>query len=504
VRAPCHFVTALALLLAATALAQDTPAAAGRHPAKDDSYTITSVMQILPPVRFADMQDDFQDVRLVSRDEDSVTVEITYYPLHEQEVGENPTWRTDYAGMTAYLKPAPAANWDRVMQTDLLAELRAANIHPEQLTDRELVRQVSRWAMRRARSTKAFGIWCVYFPDGRPTVFPELREAIERQKPDRLWTDQKMFEQETLGRGMFYNKVHGSRRSSAVYLATIFRALGIPTRLVFCIPPLDPNDQRQAREFYARIRHHRVREIVRAALDGMTGFDNHIFNEVYIGHRWVRLNYSTVGQPVLDAKYFGLLTQIYTCADLSDAPMATTWGTRYFNYPGDQPKLSSVNPYRLISVEDRFGANARIDNPPVPPAELRTATVVALYQKGDKRIPAWVGDSSWQQSRTDFLIAYREWLPGSHLQMRAFEKRVARDFVLSAPACPDVAVQLNGLKLSSGDGLFQAFGARIVPADRAKLQRSVDYTLRALNQGDTYRWELPEELSPLRFDVSGP
>jgi hypothetical protein len=90
-----------------------------------------------------------------------------------------------------------------------------------------------------------------------------LRDAFDREKPDPTWTDQQMFEQEALGRSMFYNKVHGACTSSSVYLATIFRALGIPTRIVFCIPPFDPNDDAQARMFYDNIHHNQVRETVR-------------------------------------------------------------------------------------------------------------------------------------------------------------------------------------------------------------------------------------------------
>jgi hypothetical protein len=469
------------------------------RPAREDTYTITSVMQILNPVRPADMTDDFQDVRVVSQDKDSATLEITYYPLYRPVIGENPNWRRDDAAMTEFLKPGPAANWNAAMQRDLLAELHTANIDPDQLTDRELVRQVSRWAMKRARSTNVFAIWCIYFPDGEPAVFPALRPAFDHQKPDGTWTDSRMLDHEVLGRSLFYNKVHGSCTSSAVYLSTIFRALGIPTRIVVCIPPFDPNDDEQAKNFYAGIHHHSVRETVHAGLDGLSGFDNHVFNEVYIDHRWVRLNYSNLGQPILDAHYFGLLTHIYTCSDLSDVPLASTWGMRYFNYPADQPKLSSVNPYRLISVEDRFGANARVDNPTVQLAELQTVTIVGLYPPDSSAVPRWVDKTSLQRSKVDFLIAIREWVPGGYNQMRAFERRVGHDFVLIAPGHDDINVQLSGLKLSAGDGSFQAFGARILADDRVKLERGVSYSIRPINRSDTYRWQMANDLAPFRW-----
>jgi serine/threonine protein kinase len=475
-----------------------TPASAKRHLRKEDTYTITSVIQVLNPVNPDDMNDDFQDARVLAQDKDSCTVEVTYYPFYQPAIGENPNWRTDDAGMTQYLKPTATENWDEVMRRDLIAELLQANIDPDHLTDKQLVERVSAWAMNRAHSTHAFSIWGVYFPDGKPVVYPPLRDAFDREKPDPTWTDQQMFEQEALGRSMFYNKMHGACTSSSVYLATIFRALGIPTRIVFCIPPFDPNDDAQARMFYDNIHHNQVRETVRAALDGTGGFEDHMFNEVYVDHHWVRLNYKTLGQPVLDAHYFGLLTHIYTCSDLSQVPLAQTWGMRYFKYPADQPKLSSVNPYRLISVHDHFGANASLDNPPVSVAELRTVTIIGLYPKGSPAIPAWVKEETWQKTGTDFLIASQEWGPdGSYHQMSAFEKRVGQEFLLAASGHPTVKAHLNGLTLSSGHGSFQAYAAQFAAEDKARLVPGVAYNIQPINTSETYRWVVTPDITLL-------
>ena len=475
-----------------------TLASAKRHLRKEDTYTITSVLQVLNPVNPADMNDDFQDARVLAQDKDSCTVEVTYYPFYQPAIGENPNWRTDDAGMTQYLKPTATENWDEAMRRDLIAELRQANIDPDRLTDKQLVERVSAWAMNRAHSTHAFSIWGVYFPDGRPAVYPPLRDAFDREKPDPTWTDQQMFEQEALGRSMFSNKVHGACTSSSVYLATIFRALGIPARIVFCIPPFDPNDDAQARMFYDNMHHNQVRETVRAALDGTGGFQDHMFNEVYVDHHWMRLNYKTLGQPILDAHYFGLLTHIYTCSDLSQVPLAQTWGMRYFKYPADQPKFSSVNPYRLISIHDHFGANARLDNPPVPVAELRTVTIIGLYPKGSPAVPKWVEEETWQKTGTDFLIASQEWGPdGSYHRMSAFEKRAGQEFLLTASGYPTVKAHLNRLTLSSRDSGFQAYAAQFATEDKAKLVPGVAYNIQPINISETYRWVVAPDITLL-------
>lgn len=493
-------VIATAMIGASCANPASRNHATERHPRSEDTYTITSVIQVVQPVNPADMKDDFQDVRVLAQDNDSCTVEVTYYPLNRPAIGENPNWRKDDAGMTEYLKPTATENWDQAMRRDLIAELHQAGIEPDQLTDKQLVEQVSAWAMKRAHSTSAFSIWAVQYPEGKPAVYPPLREAFDHEKPDPTWTDEQMFDQEALGRSMFYHRVHGACTSSAVYLTTIFRALGIPTRIIFCIPPFDPNDDTQARKFYDNIHYHQAREAVRSALDGTAGFEDHMFNEVYVDHHWVRLNYKTLGQPILDAHYFGLLTHIYTCADLSQVPLAQTWGMRFFKYPAGQPKLSSVNPYRLISVQDHFGTDAHVDNPPVAPAELRTVTIAGLYEKGSSAIPKWVAADKLEKSGTDFLIAGREWISGgAYHQMSAFEKKAGREFLLVAPEHPAVKARLNGLTLSSGDGSFQAYAARVIPEDKAKLVPGIAYNLKPENTNEIYRWIVGPELAPLTF-----
>jgi hypothetical protein len=477
-----------------------------RHPPKEDTYTITSVMEILKPVNPTDMNDDFKDARLLAEDNGCYTVEVTYYPLHHPAGRENPNWRKDDAEMVEYLGPMPTANWDDVMRRDLEAELRQAGIAPDRLTDKQLVEQVPNWAKSRARSTNAFGIWAIHYPDGKPAVYPPLRAAFDKEKPHPSWSDQQMFEQESLGQSMFRNKVHGSCTSYSVYLATILRALGIPTRIVFCIPPFDPNDSAQARMSYDNIHHHQVRETVRRALGSIHGFDNHLMNEVYVGRRWVRLNYATLGQPILDSHYFGLLTHTYTCSDLSQVPLAETWGMRYFKYPEDgQPKLSSVNPYRLISVQDHFGQNATVDNPAAP--EYRTMTIIGLYLPSAPEVPQWVRDGIAKtndqrlDSKVEFVVAAKEWIPDASMQ--TFRNSAGSDFLLTAPQHASVRGRLNGLTLSSGDGSFQAFGAQIVREDKAKVVPGVAYRIEPTKTSGTYRWAVAPDAAPLTFGSPG-
>jgi hypothetical protein len=461
------------------------------------TYTITSVLQLAKPYNLADMTDDYQDARLISEDANSATVEVVYYPLNTNRfaIGENPNWRRDYAGMTQYLRPTPTENWDEKMRADLLTALRNDGIDPDQLTDRQLVTEVSRWLMKRSRTTNAFAIWFVHYPNGVPEVFPALRKAFDKEKPSPDWTDQKMFDQEVLGRSMFYNKVHGSCTSTATLMATVMRALGIPTRIVYCVPPIDGNDLKQREMLLSALHHNRVRGTIRHGLpEGHGSFTNHLFNEVFVGNRWVRLNYDVVGQNNLDDTYFGLLTHILTTDSLSHVPIAETWGVRYANYDQTEPKLSSINPYRLLKVSDHFGTHANIPNPEVEDEELRNVTVTAIYRTDMPPAELKRSFEKGPLDKTDFFLRIDEFIPHYRMQLPDFARKAGREFILSAPGHPEVHARLNGWTMTQGTETnhYQLLAVRVNPEERQLVAAGVTYAIHPVNTNQTYSWNVKE------------
>lgn len=55
-----------------------------------------------------------------------------------------------------------------------------------------------------------------------------------------------------------------------------------------------------------------------------------------------------LGQNILDESYFGLLTHIYTVKDISELPLAETWGWRYANYPIQVDRRARRNPAQVL------------------------------------------------------------------------------------------------------------------------------------------------------------
>jgi hypothetical protein len=463
------------------------------------TYTISAVLKIAKPADIAAMNDDYQDARIVAEDADALTVEVVYYPLNDNQeaIAEDPDWKHDDAAMTADLAPSATVNWDPAMREELLVDLAADGIYPDRLTDKQLVERVSHWALRRARTTPAFSLWFVDFTGGTPRVAPSLRAAFDKQKPRPDVTDADMFADELFGKDMYRRKVHGTCTSSATYLATILRALGIPTRIVVMVPPADPNDGAQVDAFVRSIRlDAKTRAAVTSAYEHMRGsFSDHLFNEVFVGGRWVRLNYDVLGQNIVDAHYLGLMTHVGTYRDVSEMDIPRTWGRRYGLGENDAPTLSSSNPYMLIKAQgEHVGRFAHVDEPAaVPeaavasaaPAELQTVTIVAVVPPDAPTVPAFVRG----KPPSDVLICIAEWLPGQdYHQMRAFEGRVGHTFVLKLAGHPGVHLELDGGKFSAGDGTFQAFGARVVAEDRTKVVPGATYTLEPQDTSTTYRW----------------
>lgn len=344
---------------------------------REYTYSVRTILQFMPPFDDDVLNDDFQDARALEKRDDYIELEIIHYPLATayESIKENQNWQQDYAGMTEYLKPGVTTNWDPKMKQDLLAEIKADGIIIEKLTDKQVVENVSSWLMKKSRYLdKVFTTFYVNYPNGQPQIYPGLEDAFEsefnRDKDNYAWTIDQHFEHELFGKGMFYNKMHGSCTSFAVYLTTVLRALGIPTRMIILAPAVDASNGEQLLSVKDRITHNKVREIMLAGLRRSDqGFASHTINEVYVGNYWCRLNYNKLGQPTLDQQLFGLQTHLYTFNDLSEANLAPTWGMRYAK--GERTSIfKHSNPYSAVAISDLFGCHSNILNPPFTSQDL--------------------------------------------------------------------------------------------------------------------------------------
>lgn len=291
---------------------------------------------------------------------------------------------------------------------------------------------------------------------------------------------------------MFYHKSHGTCTSWSIYATTVLRALGIPTRMVLAIPAADPCDRDQVRMVEAGIKHHEVRAAIIDGIDRVgPSFASHTFNEVYIGHRWRRLNYTTLGQNILDRNYFGLMIHVHTFRDLDDANLTATWGWRY-----GQGKRDAVfrfsNPYRTMSISDSFGAHAKVKNPPVK--EHKAITISKAYW-AESAAPTFM--KSWAAGLKDgdghVLIHGDEWFDDrDHLQYKTFMRRADKQFFFRAEGRPEVHGQVSMNFFTHAADKVREVEIVIPRGELAKMASGVPYRVHAANATSSYKWKVAE------------
>ena len=149
---------------------------------------------------------------------------------------------------------------------------------------------------------------------------------------------------------MVQEKVRGDCTMTATLLATVFKSLGIPTRIVLSIPIADANSPENVKMAETALKHPVTKSHVLKNLKDNAGmWQSHTFNEVYIGGQWVRLNYNDLGQEVVDSRYLGLMVQVGIYSDWSEAGLST-WGIHATNH-----RLASgfsVNPYHTVQLRE--------------------------------------------------------------------------------------------------------------------------------------------------------
>jgi hypothetical protein len=471
---------------------------------REFTYSVRALIRLMPPYNLTALNDDYQDARVVSQTKEYVELEVVLYPLNtnSEAIEANKDWRKDYAAMREYLAPGVTTDWDETMRQDLLRELKSAGIDPDKLTDKEVVEQVSRWLFKRSTYKNMFCTHYIHFPGGKPAVFPGLEQAFQRDKGGPDWTTRQQFEHELLGREMFYHKTNGSCTSSAVLQATVLRALGIPTRIIVASPIVDGSDPAQVALVSSGLTHHQVRVTVRRAVQAVGGnYTAHTFLEVFVGRRWRRLNYSKLGQNILDPVFLGLMVHVHTFNDLSEANLAPTWGARYALGKRDA-EFRHSNPYRTVALDDHFGRHANVPNPPV--REHHHITITRAYWTDAPDAPEdvrqWAAQHRASDGRARLYIHGDEWWDdaGDYLQYRVFLDKVDKHLVLRAPGRPDVRASVTGSFFTSASSKLRDMEVAIPPEEYGKMVRDVPYTIHPVNGVPGYRWRVKDGVTITR------
>lgn len=449
-----------------------------REERREFTYSIRVAVAHVPPAEA--VTDLWQDARVLRRDAEAVELEITAYPFATpgDEPGDAGTPGPDLA---EFLKPNLTADFDEALRAELVAALKKDGIDARAPLDAPRVRKVAAWALRRVKSdATGFTICYVTAKDGHLAIAPGLEAKFHAAQSDAGRSVEEQFGVESRGRSMYRLGKCGSCTSTGVYLETVLRALGVPTRTTVGMPPVDANDPTQLERLRRALRPSPVRETILAGAADGTGWTEHTFNEVFVGGRWRRLNYARLDAPIVDRVFQGLLLRILTYDDRATSGAAETWGRRY-GLALKSESFPTWNPYRLLAASDLLGpyADAGLLEPAKEDAALRSHASLTITAA------RWSAYN--EEGRKLLELECEEWFDEQDGdQYKRFTEQVDRRLVLKAEGLRDIPVDCDvgsvtgpgthGVVVSLPDALYQ----RLVP--------EADYRVEPRNEVPKFQW----------------
>ena len=462
---------------------------------REYQYVVRSVVQVMRPVTIEFLCDDYQDARVLDETADYVELEIIHYPFNTvaDAIEGDRRWRRKARRMKTWTKPGPTADWTPAMKRKLERSLASAGIDVTKLDDRTLCERAAKWLLEHAKSEDGFTSFITAFDDkGRPYVPDDLRDGAERGKADKNRTLEEQWKREVSARGMFEHGARGSCTSSAIYLNGCLRALGLPTRIVLCIPVIDASDEREQELVRRGITHNAVRKTLMNALSRLKGsWASHTYNEVWIGGRWRRLNYDKLGQNILDGRFFGLMSHVATFVDWADAKMPDTIGRRQKTSP-KVDVFGGPNPYSTIALRDEFGVHCKIEN---PAADIETMTVRRLHWFDADSLPKNIVAGLEPKGRWGLVAEISD--IANVDDFRDFLEHADNRVFLTSKRHPTLKIGIDPRCWWYRNGtvhLYVAFGL----GDRRDLVEGTDYRFVPRNDAEGYRWTIANGVATVR------
>ena len=451
---------------------------------REFTYSVRAVMHVMAPFDVASMNDDYQDVRVLEQRADLLEFEVVIYPFNTsaEAIPPNTNWRKTAAEMKEFVRPGVCSNWDKDLQARLTAELKEQGVELGSLDDVQVAQGVSDWLMKRSEFEDSFTTFAVEFEKGHARVAAGHEESVESTMARFGRTLEQQFDRELFGKGMFTNKIHGSCTSSAIYLSTGLKAAGLPTRTIVCTPIVDASDAREVAWIDACISHVGVRAKLKHAAEALgDSWASHTFNEVFVGGRWRRLNYTRLGQNVLDDG-MGLFVHVHTFNDHSEAGLLG-WGNRKV-HPQHDALFGGPNPYSCLSLSDRFGVHAKVANELLVNVRELTIQRLAWYDAPDR--PRELTTTLGELGSAGYVFAY--------LDMNGIDGHDALEFYLAADK--HFALRARGRDDLPAKGIGKFWGdpgvfiLRIAPGDFARMESGVEYELVWIGSHETLRWNV--------------
>ncbi|HKB16568.1 MAG TPA: hypothetical protein VKF62_10910, partial [Planctomycetota bacterium] len=182
-----------------------------------------------------------------------------------------------------------------------------------------------------------------------------------------------------------------------------------------------------------------------------------------------------------------------TFRDWAEGEMAKTWGLRSGGKWTGRDVFGGPNPYSAVALSDRFGPHAKVDS-----EEFRCLTIERVYwwDSPERTVEMRLDDP---ETAGHLLMHVREGRPEEGTEQYAtFYGKVGKGFVLRAPGRPDLRARAaRGYWVDSAAGMRE-FYLRIEPDEFPKMTPGVPYSLVPVEENETSRWVVAEEVKVVR------
>lgn len=310
---------------------------------REYTYTIRAICEINDPINLEDMNDLFQDVRVIAeRTSTSHTrYEIFLYPDSEPHL--LPTkfpYQEVSATVKKYTQRGFATNFSPEMQTEI------RHMISDCRSDLEVIERIQfEMAQMHLVYEGAAFLYC-RVEEGNQLVMVQNPLKDLKPKARRVFrTPEQLLNGIFYGDSMFKSRQHGVCDSRATLRTTMLRAAGIPTRLTLAIPlvycyrgkeeELTRNLKRESlRSGYVSIAPKSPKQV---------SIVNHNYTEVYVNNKWIRLDQDLNEGPIFNDKY--LFLKIISFADWADVDFTRSWS---------REKWFTHRPYKTLELSDTF------------------------------------------------------------------------------------------------------------------------------------------------------
>ncbi len=340
---------------------------------REYTYTIRAVCEIRPPNQVDLMSDLYQDARRLdqpSHHQDSTVVEVLIFPLATPHVVPQPYPHLSFPEPIAVCTGRTLAfNYSPQMQQQVQAIVGDAK------TDVAAVEEIVGWIERETRVVNTlpeFGYF--HIKNGEIIWDRHLGSAEE---------EQRLLQSNFYGDSMFKARAHGTCSSIATLQVTMLRAAGLPARLIQTLPLInryeadpEPLVDRMRRRIYAQ----------GYEWGPGGGGANHMYTEVWLNSRWVRVDRSVGTGPMVGNKLF---VKVFSAADwnnLYPARASSDWDNenrdfRTLDVADAEPRHASRFPpmFKLAVGKDALSVKRQADG--------RFQSVVAIHNAGTDRSP---------------------------------------------------------------------------------------------------------------------